>query len=81
MKITLRQFAWLVICTAIPYMSLAINEEYGVKRYYQPNGISFMGRHFGDEFGDYYQTSDGFLFGYRERDKYYHYRGIVFSLC
>lgn len=54
-------------------ISFAINEEYETKRYFQPNGASFLGKHFVDEFGGYYVTTDGFTFAYNESDKNFYY--------
>jgi len=73
MKTTVKIFALLMLLSVMLHTSFAINEEYSVKRYFQPNGVSFLGRHFVDEFGGYYQTPEGYLFAYNEQDRHYYY--------
>ena len=73
MKTKLQILAVLMLLSVTLQTSFAINEEYGVKRYYQPNGASFLGRDYADEFGHYYQTAGGYLFAYNEQDRHYYY--------
>lgn len=73
MKTTMKMFVVCILWSIMLHTSFAINEEYGVKRYFQPNGVSFLGRHFADEFGHFYQTPEGYLFAYNEQDKNYYY--------
>lgn len=48
-------------------------EDYGIATYRQPNGFSFQGRHFVDEFGEYFLTPEGYLFQHDAGDGYFHY--------
>lgn len=53
MKTTVRILAMLIAsfyCDAV----FAGIEDYGTATFRQPNGFTFQGRHFCDEFGDYY---------------------------
>ncbi|MGA9364629.1 MAG: right-handed parallel beta-helix repeat-containing protein [Bacteroidota bacterium] len=76
MKTAMKIFAACLLCGIMLHSSFAIDEEYGVKRYSQPNGFSFLGRHFVDEFGAYYQTPEGYLFACSGDDEYYYYVSI-----
>jgi M6 family metalloprotease-like protein len=51
----------------------SINEDYGISKYYQPNGLTFNGWHFCDEWGHFYVTMDNYLFYYNDKDKFYYY--------
>jgi len=73
MKTTTTMFTALMLSAILLHTSFAINEEYGVKRYYQPNGVSFLGRHYADEFGHFWQTAEGYLFAYDQQDRHYYY--------
>src|SRR3972149_6915701 len=73
MRTTMTVPTALLLSAVLIHASFAINEDYGVKRYFQPNGISFLGRHFIDEFGKYYQTEEGYLFSYNSQDGYHYY--------
>lgn len=48
-------------------------EDYGYSRYYQPNGVSFIGHHFADEHAHYYQAEDDYFFVRNSTDGYYYY--------
>ncbi len=51
---------------------LPIGLDTGVIEWKQPNNVTFMGRHWGDEFASWMETSDGYRFE-QGIDNWYYY--------
>ncbi len=66
----------LFFLSLIGLTSFASINDYGIKEYRQPNGLTFKAWSFSDEHGAYLQTLDGYMIEKNQKDSYYYYRSI-----
>ena len=68
----IRQLWLLVSLVLVPHTANAINEEYGYRELSQPDGSTFTVRVYGDEFGLFMATTEGYVIQ-NPTDKTYYY--------
>lgn len=71
----MKLFITIVISFALGifFYVLPIGLDTGMIEWKQPNGVTFIGRNWGDEFESWMETSDGYRFVMNYTDGYYYY--------
>ena len=70
----IRQLWLLVSLVLVAHTANAINEEYGYRELSQPDGSTFTVRVYGDEFGLYMTTTEGYVVQNPVDETYYYAR-------
>ncbi len=70
----IRQLCLLVSLVLVAHTANAINEEYGYRELSQPDGITFIVRVYGDEFGLYMSATEGYVIQNPTDETYYYAR-------
>lgn len=70
---TIRVLITTAVMLAFSTAVWATNVDTGWKKYTQPNGVTFIGREWGDEFEYFWETQDGYRFVKNYNDGYYYY--------
>ncbi len=70
----IRQLWLLVNLVLVAHTANAINEEYGYRELSQPDGSTFTVRVYGDEFGLFMATTEGYVVQSSTDETYYYAR-------